>query len=154
MAGARCSCGFAADEAEDYAIGDHLLEMFAPDDDKGADGRCHLEGESRLTCTCGLAVATAAQLDAHFLAMFTPDDAIGRDGKKHQRVTVTARTPLPDRRSSSAPDLPPLQTDCRYVNPGLASGRYRSFPSAFPAHPGCPGLTLATRRVREESPER
>ena len=91
MAGIRCSCGFAEDEAEGFTIGDHLYEMFAPDDDKGTDGRYHLEGEPDLTCFCGLAAATAAQLDAHFLAVFTPDDAIGRDGKKHQRVEVSAR---------------------------------------------------------------
>lgn len=90
MTGARCSCGFAEDEAEDYAIGDHLLEMFTPDDDKGTDRRHHLEGEPDLTCSCGLVAATAAQLDAHFLAVFTPDDAIGCDGKKHEAVTASA----------------------------------------------------------------
>jgi hypothetical protein len=102
MANARCSCGFTEDEAEDYTIGDHLLEMFAPDDDKGTDGRRHLEVEPGLTCACGLAAATPAQLDAHFLAVFSPDDAIGRDGRKHQRIAATARTPLPARRSGSA----------------------------------------------------
>jgi hypothetical protein len=84
MTGAQCACGFTEDDAEDFTIGDHLYEMFAPDDGKGTDGRCHLEGEPDLTCLCGLAAATPAQLDTHFLAMFTPDDAIGRDGKKHQ----------------------------------------------------------------------
>jgi hypothetical protein len=49
-----------------------------------------LEGERRLTCFCGLAAATAEELDAHFLALFTPDDAIGRDGKKHHPITTTA----------------------------------------------------------------
>lgn len=86
MTGARCACGFTEDEAEDFTIGDHLLDMFAPDDDKGTDGRYHLEGEPALTCPCGLAAATTAQLDAHFLAVFTPGDAIGRDGKKHERT--------------------------------------------------------------------
>jgi hypothetical protein len=82
MTGVHCACGFT--EAEGFTIGDHLLEMFTPADDKGNDGRYHLEGEAELTCTCGLTAATAVQLDAHFLAMFTPDDAIGPDGRKHQ----------------------------------------------------------------------
>ena len=80
---ARCSCGFAEGEAADETITDHLLEMFATDDDRGTDGRYHLEAEPRLTCFCGL-TATAAELDAHFLSVFTPGDAIGHDGKKHQ----------------------------------------------------------------------
>lgn len=38
----RCSCGFA--EARDETIGDHLIEVFAPDDGKGPDGKVHSEG--------------------------------------------------------------------------------------------------------------
>jgi hypothetical protein len=39
---------------------------------------------------CGLAAATAGELDTHFLAVFTPDDAIGHDGKRHVTVTAVA----------------------------------------------------------------
>jgi hypothetical protein len=86
MTAAQCACGFAEDEAEDFTIGDHLFAMFAPEDYTGTDGRHHLEGEPDLTCLCGLAAATAEELDAHFLAVFTPEHAIGRDGKKHEPV--------------------------------------------------------------------
>jgi hypothetical protein len=86
MTGALCVCGFAEDEAEDFTIGDHLFAMFASDDDKGSDGWYHLEGEPGLTCFCGLAAATAEELDAHFIAIFAPEDAIGCDGKKHEPV--------------------------------------------------------------------
>jgi hypothetical protein len=90
MTSVQCVCGFIEDEAGDQAIGDHLFEVFAPDDDKGTDGLVHLEGNPALTCSCGLAAATAGELDAHLLALFTPDDAIGRDGKKHHPVTAAA----------------------------------------------------------------
>jgi hypothetical protein len=88
---AQCVCGFTEDEAGDETISDHLFTVFAPEDDKGTDGRYHLEGEPDLTCVCGLAAATAAELDAHFLTLFTPNDAIGRDGKRHVSVTAVAR---------------------------------------------------------------
>lgn len=88
MADSRCSCGFR--QSGDEAIGDHFLQVFTPEDDKGTDGLVHLEGEPDLTCFCGLIAATAEELDAHFLAAFTPDDAIGRDGTKHEPVTVAA----------------------------------------------------------------
>ncbi|MCW2929407.1 MAG: hypothetical protein JWM19_369 [Actinomycetia bacterium] len=78
------------DEAADQTLGDHLLEAFAPEDDKGADGLVHLEGERKLRCFCGLAAATPGELDAHLIAKFTPDDAIGRDGKKHHPITAVA----------------------------------------------------------------
>ena len=42
MAGARCSCGFIEVADADETIGDHLFEVLAPDDDKGADGHVHL----------------------------------------------------------------------------------------------------------------
>lgn len=95
MTDARCSCGFADSESEDFTIVDHMLAMFAPEDDGGTDGRYHLEGEPALTCVCGLAAATDAQLDAHFLAVFTPEDEIGRDGRKHQPVTAAAQKTEP-----------------------------------------------------------
>jgi hypothetical protein len=90
MTTAKCVCGFNEGEAGDETIGDHLLEVFAPEDGKGTDGRVHLEGEPNLACFCGLAVATAGELDAHFITLFTPGDAIGRDGKKHRPVTTSA----------------------------------------------------------------
>ena len=47
MAGARCSCGFIEVADADETIGDHLFEVLAPDDDKGADGHVHLGGIHR-----------------------------------------------------------------------------------------------------------
>jgi hypothetical protein len=87
---AQCACGFTQDEVGDQTLGDHLLEAFAPEDDKGADGLVHLEGERKLTCFCGLAAATSEELDAHLLAKFTPEDAIGRDGEKHHPISAVA----------------------------------------------------------------
>ena len=93
MAHAQCTCGFAEAAAEDFTIADHLLAMFVPGDDRGTDGRYHLEGEPGLTCYCGQAAATTAELDAHFIAVFTPEDAIGRDGREHKQLTAIARNP-------------------------------------------------------------
>jgi hypothetical protein len=90
MTSAQCSCGFTEDKAGDETITDHLFTAFAPEDDKGTDGLVHVEGKQRLTCLCGLAAATAEELDAHFIALFTPDDAAGRDGKKHRLVSAAA----------------------------------------------------------------
>lgn len=83
MADERCSCGFS--EAGDEMIEDHLLEVFAPDNGKGHDGKVHLEGEVNLSCLCG-AGGSATELDAHFLAVFTPADHAGRDGREHRRL--------------------------------------------------------------------
>jgi hypothetical protein len=88
MPATQCACGFIANEADDQTIADHLLEVFAPEDDKGTDGRVHLEGERSLTCLCGLVAASSEELDAHFVAVFTPADEMGRDGKKHHPVTA------------------------------------------------------------------
>jgi hypothetical protein len=87
---AQCVCGFTEDEAGDQTLGDHLFEVFTPDDDLGSDGLVHLEGQRKLTCFCGLAAATSEELDAHLLALFTPDDDIGQDGKKHHPITAEA----------------------------------------------------------------
>ena len=87
MSDARCSCGFA--EAGEETIGDHLIEVFAPDDGKGRDGKVHLEGEASLFCMCG-AGGSATELDDHFLAVFTPADHVGRDGAEHQRLVPGA----------------------------------------------------------------
>jgi hypothetical protein len=85
MTGARCTCGFTEAASEDYTIGDHLYEMFAPGDGKGPDGLVHLEGEKDLFCMCGAGGSTQ-KLDAHFLDVFTPSDLVSRDGRKHERV--------------------------------------------------------------------
>jgi hypothetical protein len=85
MTAAQCSCGFTKDEAGDETIGDHLLEVFAPQDGRTADGLVHLEGEADLFCMCGVG-GSADELDTHFLAVFTPSDLIGRDGRKHEKV--------------------------------------------------------------------
>jgi hypothetical protein len=82
MTSQQCTCGFTEVDGADEAVSDHLFEVFAPDDGKGADGRVHLEGEAPLFCMCG-AGGSAEELDAHFLAVFTPDDHIGRDDGKH-----------------------------------------------------------------------
>ena len=84
---AGCSCGFTEAAGADETIDDHLMEVFAPEDGKGPDGRVHLEGEAPLSCMCG-AGGSAEQLDAHLLAVFTPADGIGRDGTKHERLVI------------------------------------------------------------------
>ena len=84
MTAARCVCGFIEAEGADETIGDHLLEMFAPEDCQDTDGLLHEEVTPDLTCSCGLPAATAEQLDAHFIQVFTPADSIGRDGGKHE----------------------------------------------------------------------
>jgi len=84
MTPAQCVCGFT--EAGDDKIGDHLLEVFAPEDGRAADGLVHLEGEANLFCMCG-AGGSASELEAHFLAVFTPHDLVGSDGEKHERVS-------------------------------------------------------------------
>ena len=83
MTPARCSCGFTEDASEDYTIGGHLFEVFAPDDGRGLDGKVHLEGEAALFCLCG-AGGSAPELDTHFLLVFTPADSIARDGRRHE----------------------------------------------------------------------
>jgi hypothetical protein len=81
MASARCSCGFC--EAGDETIDDHLIEVFAPDDGKGPDGKVHLEGEANLFCLCG-AGGSAAELDAHLLAVLNPGRS-RRPGRREAR---------------------------------------------------------------------
>ncbi len=83
MLPARCSCGFTEDASADYTIGDHLFEVFAPDDGKGPDGRVHLEGEIASFCLCG-AGGSAQKLDAHFAEVFTPADSAGPDDVIHK----------------------------------------------------------------------
>jgi hypothetical protein len=83
MTGAQCSCGFR--ETRDVTITDHLLGAFAPDDDRGCDGRVHLEGESPLACLCGFVGTAADELDRHFLAVFAPASSVGRDELRHEQ---------------------------------------------------------------------
>ena len=73
MTAVKCACGFTEAAGADETIGDHLVEVFAPDDGKADDGRVHLEGAVALSCLCG-AGGSAQALDAHLLAMFTPAD--------------------------------------------------------------------------------
>jgi hypothetical protein len=85
MIAQRCSCGFTETASTDETIGDHLVEVFAPEDGKAADGRVHLEGPANLFCLCGTG-GSAQDLDAHLLEVFTPADSVARDGVKHERV--------------------------------------------------------------------
>ena len=79
----------------DETIGDHLLEVFAPEDDMGADGQAHFEGDPALTCRCGLRASAIAELDSHFLEMFVPAGRAGPGGVEHTVVTApdTPREP-------------------------------------------------------------
>ncbi len=89
MTAAQCSCGFTEDEAGNETLGDHLFEVFAPEDGRAADGLVHLEGEQNFFCMCGVG-GSVEELDAHFLAVFTPADLIGRDGEKHEPASAVA----------------------------------------------------------------
>ena len=85
MTAAKCTCGFT--EGLDETMDDHLLEVFAPEDGKGADGLVHLEGAADLFCMCGVG-GSARELDAHFQAVFTPAGLVGRDGIRHEPVAA------------------------------------------------------------------
>lgn len=80
LAGSVARAAFA-----DETIGDHLFEVFAPDDGRGPDGLVHLEGQASYFCMCGAGGSTE-KLDAHFRDVFTPADSIGRDGIRHERL--------------------------------------------------------------------
>lgn len=86
MTAQRCSCGFTETASTDETISDHLVEVFAPEDGKAADGRVHLEGSAHLFCLCGTG-GSAQELDAHLLQVFTPADSVARDGVKHERAS-------------------------------------------------------------------
>lgn len=79
----RCSCGFSEVAGADEAITDHLLKVFAPEDDKGAAGQVHLEGDPGLTCLCGFRASGTAELDSHFLQVFVPADRVDPAGVEH-----------------------------------------------------------------------
>jgi hypothetical protein len=85
MTAERCSCGFTETASTDETIFDHLLEVFAPEDGKAADGLVHLEGEVPLFCLCGTG-GSAQGLDAHLLEVFSPADSVSRDGVKHEKL--------------------------------------------------------------------
>jgi hypothetical protein len=95
MAHARCTCGFTEAEGMHETIGDHLLEVFAPEDDKGADGQAHFEGDPALTCRCGFRASTIAELDSHFLEMFVPAGRVGPGGVEHTVITLPRRAVNP-----------------------------------------------------------
>ncbi len=84
MGDGRCSCGFTG--SADETMTDHVLEVFAPDDSRAADGVVHEEWTAALACSCGAAAAMPAELDGHFLAVFVPADSVGRDGSRHEQV--------------------------------------------------------------------
>jgi hypothetical protein len=93
----QCSCGYVPNDADD--LGDHLLEMFIPEDAIGADGCVHDEiafdrvcavgifPEGKrvplLACFCGFATDEMPKFDDHVLAMFLTPDRVGVDGDKH-----------------------------------------------------------------------
>jgi hypothetical protein len=81
MTALRCTCGFR--RLEDEEVADHLLEVFAPDDCAGRDGRVHQEMDG-LACSCGFAAASVPELDGHFLAVFIPAGSVDRDGVRHE----------------------------------------------------------------------
>jgi hypothetical protein len=83
MARARCACGFTEVNGDDETIGDHLLRVFTPADDRGTDGRVHMEGNPGLTCLCGFSASTVGELDAHFLEMFAPVGRADAGGVVH-----------------------------------------------------------------------
>jgi hypothetical protein len=73
------------DAGVDELTGDHLREVFTPEDDTGPDGKVHLEGEADLFCMCGIG-GSADKRDSHFLEVFTSADSVGRDGVEHRLV--------------------------------------------------------------------
>ena len=82
MCPSHCSCGYQATDLNE--LGDHLREVFIPDDDKDADGQQHAEtAHDSRACLCGFMADGIVGLDAHLLAAFMPSDAIGRDGIEH-----------------------------------------------------------------------
>jgi hypothetical protein len=86
MTAQRCTCGFTEANADDETIVDHLLRVFTPDDDKGADGQVHLEGNRELACLCGFRAGTTGELDSHFLEMFFPADRVDPGGVEHKVI--------------------------------------------------------------------
>jgi len=88
MTAQRCTCGFTEATGDDETIGDHFLQVFTPEDEKGADGQAHLEGDPVLTCLCGFKASTTAELDSHFLEVFIPAERLDSGGVEH-KVTAS-----------------------------------------------------------------
>jgi hypothetical protein len=84
MINARCSCGFTEANEFDETIADHLLRVFTPDDNRGADRQVHLEGSPGLACLCGFRATTPGELDSHFLEMFVPAGRVDASGVEHK----------------------------------------------------------------------
>ena len=84
MTAQRCTCGFTEADEVDETVVDHLLWVFTPQGDTGADGRVHLEGTSELTCLCGFRAGMAEELDSHFLEMFIPVDRMDSGGVRRE----------------------------------------------------------------------
>jgi hypothetical protein len=83
----RCTCDFTEIDGDDETIGDHFLQVFTPEDDKGADGQVHLEGNPALMCLCGFRASTLEELDSHFLEMFVSADRVDANGVEHKVTT-------------------------------------------------------------------
>lgn len=61
-----------------------MAEMFAPDDNRAADGQLHAEAAvPALACLCGYQANGPAELDVHLAHAFTPADRVGRDGFRY-----------------------------------------------------------------------
>jgi hypothetical protein len=89
MSACQCACGYLAGSRDE--LGDHLREMFTPDDDKDAGGQPHAEAaHDNRACLCGFEADDTAGLDSHLLAVFTPPGAIGRDGREHCAQAVNS----------------------------------------------------------------
>ena len=84
MIAQRCTCGFTEAAGDDKTIGDHFLEVFTPEDDKGIDGQVHLEGDPELTCLCGFRASKTRELDVHFLEVFIPADGLDSGDVEHK----------------------------------------------------------------------
>jgi hypothetical protein len=95
MTAQRCTCGFTEADEVDETVVDHLLWVFTPQGDTGADGRVHLEGTSELTCLCGFRAGMAEELDSHFLEMFIPADGIDSGGVEHKVIALRAANRRP-----------------------------------------------------------
>jgi hypothetical protein len=69
--------------------------MYTPDDDIAPDGQFHAEAardtaSAGLTCLCGFAAGTIADLDDHLARAFTPATKVGRDGGMHGSARAQA----------------------------------------------------------------
>lgn len=70
MNGYQCSRGLTFGATGELT--DHLLQVFTPPDDRGHDGKTHVERSPTLACSCGFTAANPTELDDHLLAVFSP----------------------------------------------------------------------------------